>query len=286
MKRSSAAAVLVCIMGSTMIRAKAQATSAVDPHSGWCADPSLDAALVNHLRARNLLDAHQLAQTLLAWCPPSESRARWQLIDGLALDELDEPVRAREAFHEVVTTGSPDQRQTGATLLARSYLQAGDEGAFGQALARLPARASTRLRLLQARDDSSAFQSLLPQLRDQQLAVAVLAEGSRYQQAIHTRRPWLAGTLSAVVPGMGQAYAGSWQGAAVALVINALLIGATVELARRELYVTAGAAGLAASIFYLGNVLNAADLAARRNERAALPHGEALERLLLPEAYP
>jgi hypothetical protein len=106
-----------------------------------------------------------------------------------------------------------------------------------------------------------------------------------YQRA-HVRRPWLAGVLSAVLPGAGQAYAGSWQGAAVALVLNAALIGATAELATRRLYFSAAAAGTAASIFYVGNILNAADLAQRRNERASAPAREAMERLLIPEAYP
>src|SRR5690606_34632281 len=102
----------------------------------------------------------------------------------------------------------------------------------------------------------------------------------------HRKRPWLAGALSAVVPGLGQAYAGSWESAAVSFVLNGALIGATVELARRDFYAASTVTGLAGSVFYLGSVLSAADLARRHNQRAAEPERRALERLLLPERSP
>ncbi|HLB79857.1 MAG TPA: hypothetical protein VJJ77_05085, partial [Dongiaceae bacterium] len=100
------------------------------------------------------------------------------------------------------------------------------------------------------------------------------------------KRPWLAGLLSALVPGLGHGYAGAWDAAAVALVLDGVLIGSTIELARRELWFTAGATGLAASVFYVGNILSAADLAERRNAVAAAPAWEELERVLVPEAWP
>ena len=40
-------------------------------------------------------------------------------------------------------------------------------------------------------------------------------------------------------------------------VLNSLFIGATVELARDKQYVTAAAAGTAASFFYIGGIINA-----------------------------
>jgi hypothetical protein len=107
----------------------------------------------------------------------------------------------------------------------------------------------------------------------------------RYQRR-HAKRPWLAGTLSAVVPGLGQAYAGSWESAAVSFVLNGVLIGATVELARRDFYAASTVTGLAGSVFYVGSILSAADLARRRNERAAEPDRRELERLLVPELFP
>jgi hypothetical protein len=156
--------------------------------------------------------------------------------------------------------------------------------AFETRRARLATADATRLAALAALDDQRAFAKQLAQHPGSQRD-EVAARFGEYQQA-HARRPWLAGVFSAFLPGAGQAYAGSWQGAAVAFVLNAALIGATVELAHRRMYFSATAAGTAASIFYLGNIINAADLAQRRNERAAAPAREALERLLVPEAYP
>lgn len=72
----------------------------------------------------------------------------------------------------------------------------------------------------------------------------------------------------------------------MSFVISGVLIGATVELARHELYFSAGATGLAASLFYVGNVMNAAAAAARANDVASTGAHRALERLLLPEAEP
>lgn len=254
----------------------------------FCAQPTGDEPVLEHLRAHHLLDAHQLAQTLLALCPSSPLRFRWKVLDALALDQLDEPVRARQALFDVANGGPPAERQTAAMLLARAHLAAGDDDAFRRALASLPPHEANRLLLFQARDNPGTFLQLLtvptagaaPTPSDTLLQVQV------YDRARHTRRPWLAGTLSAVLPGAGQVYAGSWQGGAVAFVLNAVLIGATVELAYHHLYASASAAGVAASIFYVGNILNGADLAARRNEQAARPAEEALERLLVPEAYP
>ena len=97
------------------------------------------------------------------------------------------------------------------------------------------------------------------------------------------KSPALAGVMSALLPGSGQLYAGSLQAAAVTFVLNSLFIGATVELARDKLYVTAAAAGTAASFFYLGGIINAADLARRRNRIAQQPYADELEELLVPE---
>jgi hypothetical protein len=104
-------------------------------------------------------------------------------------------------------------------------------------------------------------------------------------EAVDTKRPWLAGTLSTLVPGLGQAYAGSWQGAALSLLLNGIFVAATVELAQHELYLASATTGLAGSIFYVGNILNAVDLARRYNEGATQGRRKELKSLLVPEAY-
>jgi hypothetical protein len=169
-------------------------------------------------------------------------------------------------------------------LHAWSFTRDRDQQAFDNALAQLPPQPRLRLQILE-RVGAPAVLPLLERLepgaRD-----GVRSTVAQLWSAEHTRRPWLAASLSVVLPGAGQAYAGSWQGAAVAFVLNAALIGACAELAVHKLYVTAGAAGLAASFFYAGNIMNAADLARRRNEMASAPARLELEHLLLPEAHP
>jgi hypothetical protein len=245
----------------------------------------LEAAVIEALRARQFLDAHLLARTALALGPSSPDEiARHRVYDGLALLRLDDETRAREAFRLAAGSGVAATRRRAQVLEAWSFLRGGDERAFAEAMAILPGPTRLRLQVLagaSARQVLPLVDGLAPEDR------TAAREGlQRLWAAERTRRPWLAAGLSAVLPGAGQAYAGSWQGAAVAFLMNALLIGATVELGRHELPVSAGAAGLAASFFYVGNVLNAADLATRRNEMAAAPARRALEERLLPEAYP
>ena len=251
-----------------------------------CSSDSLERSLVEHLRVRELLDAHGLAQVLISLCPTSSLRFRWQIWDAVALGSLDEPARAQRALSEVALMAPSPERDTAAVLLARSHLLSGDQRAFDEVVSRLPAPAGARLRLFAARDEAPTYRAAVSALHDPPLAAAALKAFDPYERASHDLTPWVAGSLSAVLPGLGQAYAGSWQGAAVAFVLNVVLIGATIELAYRGLRFSASAAGLMASIFYLGDILNAADLADRHNQQTALPDRDKLEHLLIPEAFP
>jgi hypothetical protein len=251
-----------------------------------CESAELDVTLVEHVRERHRLDAHVMAEVLLLLCPSSPRRFRWRILDALVLEELDEPMRARAALADTLESAALPERATAATLLARSYAAAGDAAAYASALDRLPPSTRMRLQAFSSREDAGQFRRAIALLADVPTRAQALDQFRPYDEASHAHRPWLAGTLSAILPGLGQVYAGSWRGAAVALVLNSLFIGATVELAWRRLYITAAAAGVAASIFYVGNVLNAVDLARRENEQGARPYADALERTLVPEAYP
>ena len=55
---------------------------------------------------------------------------------------------------------------------------------------------------------------------------------------------------------------------------------------RTPLYLTATATGLAGSVFYIGNIANAANLASRRNDQESAEVRAVLERKLLPELTP
>ncbi len=239
------------------------------------------AALV---REEYWVDAHLVAQTLDALCPTHPSSFVWRLWDAVALIKLDESPRARTLLGAVAQSPDPVMRQAAEVIHVWSLLADGDQAAFARAVVRLDGPARARLQVLSAtrarRDVRPLLDGLQPPLR-----LEVDRVYRRYERR-HGKRPWLAGTLSAVVPGLGQAYAGSWESAAVSFVLNGVLIGATVELARREFYAASTVTGLAGSVFYLGSILSAADLARRHNERAAEPERRELERLLVPELSP
>ena len=85
------------------------------------------------------------------------------------------------------------------------------------------------------------------------------------------KSPALAGTMSAFLPGAGQAYTGSWQSGAMAFVLNALFLSATLELADHDLHAASLVSGVVFSITYLGNILNAAESARIYNQNYNAP---------------
>ncbi|MES2801260.1 MAG: hypothetical protein V4654_02110 [Bdellovibrionota bacterium] len=97
------------------------------------------------------------------------------------------------------------------------------------------------------------------------------------------KSPALAGTMSAFLPGAGQAYTGSWQSGAMAFVINALFLSATLELADHDLHAASLASGVVFSITYLGNILNAAESARIYNQNLNAPSVEAEKAKRFPE---
>ncbi len=82
------------------------------------------------------------------------------------------------------------------------------------------------------------------------------------------KSPTLAATMSAVLPGSGQAYVGTWQAGAMAFLLNSLFLSATLELQNKGLHQTALVSGIIFSITYMGNILNAAESAKTYNKNA------------------
>src|SRR5207244_2166040 len=83
--------------------------------------------------------------------------------------------------------------------------------------------------------------------------------------ALPSKSRWLAGSMSAVLPGSGQVYAGRPADGAVAFTLNSVLIGGTIVAARRHENVTAAALGFVAFGFYTGNVYGAVNAAAKHD---------------------
>ncbi len=249
-----------------------------------CDVAALETNLMRLLERNRFTDAHQVALAAAAFCP-AETRARWLLADAVALAALEDGPRALEILAALEQTSSPLAAR--ATVL-RTWIayRSRDRAELAASLRRLSGATRGRLCTL-AEADALAPHDLCPALAVANPAPddATHSALAHYEQARHTRRPWLAATLSALLPGAGQVYAGSVQGAAVAFVLNAVAIGATVELVRQEMYWTSALTGVAASIVYVGSIVNAADLARRRNDVAAASAREPLERVLVPERF-
>ncbi len=230
------------------------------------------------------LAAYHLSATLRLICPSADAAAGWSLLSALSLAALDDVGRAARQLRALADQPGEQGARAGVAL-AWLYLRQADGAALETALGRLPAEATARLRTLAELGSDAAFAERTRALPPA-LAVPALAAHGELLAARRTTRPWLAGLLSAVVPGAGQLHAGAWGSAAAVFAVNALLIGASAELFHRRLYLTGATAATVASMVYLGGIINAADLARRRNDAAARPARDRLDRLLVPEAHP
>ncbi|MEN8686532.1 MAG: tetratricopeptide repeat protein [Desulfuromonadales bacterium] len=79
------------------------------------------------------------------------------------------------------------------------------------------------------------------------------------------KSPALAGTMSAVIPGSGQAYAGNYQDGMMAFLVNGLFIVGTVAAIDNENYALAGIVGGVGLPFYVGNIYGASKAARKWN---------------------
>jgi TM2 domain-containing membrane protein YozV len=75
----------------------------------------------------------------------------------------------------------------------------------------------------------------------------------------------LAGTLSTVIPGSGQMYAGRYRDGLVAFTVSSLFIAGTVVALNDENYPLAAIAGIVGLPFYVGNIYGAANAADKYN---------------------
>lgn len=265
----------ILILALALIAA-AHATAWADPP---CDDAQITARLSALIQARRFADAHHAAVGVLVLCGTDAPAAEhWRLLDDIARLRLeDRPTALRDlellADHGLLAA---------AVVLDWAYSTNHDDEAAHVIAARLPTPKAAAVAAFAALDDRAAFDRWTPRLPPA-LVPRARALWASYDDAVHTRRPAIAGVLSALLPGAGQIYAGSPQAAAVSFVLNGLFITATAEQALRHDYATAAAAGAVASFFYVGGVINAIDLARRRDRMAAAPYRDQLERLLVPE---
>jgi tetratricopeptide (TPR) repeat protein len=96
---------------------------------------------------------------------------------------------------------------------------------------------------------------------------AELADESNKYPGIEKKSPYLAGGLSAVLPGAGQLYVGRKTDAAAAFLLNGAFIWGTAESYHKRSYVTAGILLFFETGWYLGNIYNAISSAHKSNRQ-------------------
>lgn len=87
-------------------------------------------------------------------------------------------------------------------------------------------------------------------------------------QDVPHKSPWLAGGLSAAVPGAGSVYVGRYAEGALAFFVDALFIASTVSAFQHDQPVLGAVLGVFALAFYGGSIYAAANGAHKYNDRA------------------
>ena len=136
----------------------------------------------------------------------------------------------------------------------------------------------SKVRVIRAWYQPELKQSLAPIEQDR------FSEFQRQVAQLETiKKPWLAGILSAIVPGAGQAYNGNFQSAVFSFVLNSIFLSATIELHREKMGAAALASGMLFSVVYLGNIMGSMESSHSLNENHQRPDRERLRDQVFPE---
>ncbi|MDD4737560.1 MAG: tetratricopeptide repeat protein [Kiritimatiellae bacterium] len=123
-----------------------------------------------------------------------------------------------------------------------------------------------QLRLHQPDDARATFQGLPETSPGAPDAHWLLEEVSRFDE-LPFKKPWIAGTLSGLLPGAGQVYAGRPRDGAVAFTLNALLIWGAWESFDNNQNVTGALLCFLETGWYVGNIYNAVNSTHQYNRR-------------------
>jgi len=285
--------VIAALLATVLVATSGSAASPAQPGAG--ADVVLDFA--DHLLAGG--EAFRAAgeyERYLFLCPSCERTAYAQrkLADAFRRGGRSRDAAAR---FEAVVAAHPDSPEAplAAASAAESLEEAGAPGeasdAYRAYLARFPrepmaAEAWTRsLRTALRANDASRVRAALGVDAP---AGAPAVDGAGLLSALddrpRRRSPALAGTMSAILPGAGHAYAGRYRDGVMAFVVNALFIGGAVIAYDHEQYALAGALAGTEVFWYGGSIVGAVNAADRHNRRAESLHYKSLERKWVPSA--
>lgn len=194
---------------------------------------------------------------------------------GQLFREQEQYVLALQQFSLVSSFACSDKDKALAQLAsAQSLYKLGDNYAAELAIkdlasARGPVEIKNKGALLQGWYQPNTRQSLSPQEQQQFSTYENQAATIRMQHRL--KNPWVSGVASAVIPGAGQVYNGNYQSAAFSFIVNSLFLATALELNRKDLPISAVAAGLIFSITYTGNILSSISAANTINNNAVQP---------------
>lgn len=104
-----------------------------------------------------------------------------------------------------------------------------------------------------------------------------LSQESLKGEALPEKSPSAAGVLAGVMPGLGHAYVGRFKDGAVAFLVNALFIWATVEAFHEDHEVLGGILAFAELGWYAGNIYSAVSAAHKHNRKVRRDFMEGLK---------
>jgi hypothetical protein len=237
------------------------------------ADESLTRARVDFLIGRGrFFDAHVRCILGEALSSTSEERTWYRIRDAYSLWMLGDRDAAL-ADLSAALAASPREQDLLALTSAWLRLKGGEEEGFRRWMD-TPGDPDLRRRAILYLDALHGRELREP------AALLPLARALAHPPSVS---PAMTGLLSALLPGAGHARLGLWSDAALAFTLNAVSIGATVELARARLVFPAIASGLVASLFYVGAIVSSASIARQRNENDRADRIATLDAIVFPE---
>jgi len=204
-----------------------------------------------------------------------------QLLIGLCFMKDGRYEKARAVFSEVIKTHHDDIfAQKALFLMGESYYRQGiseeAEYYFRRLFREFPKSSLrqaalyrlgwTKMQKSQWKEASRIFGDIQDSSPYYQSA-AGLAEASLNGESLPLKSPKLAGTLAAVLPGLGHAYVGRYKDGSVAFLVNALFIWAAVESFHNDDNVLGGMLCFLELGWYSGNIYSAVNVAHKYNRK-------------------
>lgn len=208
---------------------------------------------------------------------------------GQLLDD-NQNLLAAQQFNLVSVVACREEDKASAVFgMAKAFYRLGENVLAENSLSELAlfpkaAELSRKGKLLKAWHEP-AYRASLP-TEDRSKFERYLKAEREFREDHQLKKPWIAGTLSAVIPGAGQVYNQNYQSAAMSFILNSLFLATALELQKEKLHTSALAAGFIFSITYVGNILGSVRASHQINDVYQKPELERLRKEVLPEVDP